>query len=69
MRLTEARQGVRMLKFMDMFGRWDAATLTQLEATELLGWARLPALVPAFMKRKARPVCWIAGSAVGGSQG
>jgi hypothetical protein len=37
MRLTEARQGVHMLKFMDVFGRWDAATLTQLEAAELLG--------------------------------
>ena len=37
MRLTEARQGVRMLKFMDVFGRWEAASLTQLEAAELLG--------------------------------
>ena len=37
MRLTEARQGVRMLKFMDVFGRWDAASLNQLEAAELLG--------------------------------
>ena len=37
MRLTEARQGVRMLKFMDVFGRWDAAALNQLEAAELLG--------------------------------
>ena len=37
MRLTEARQGVRMLKFMDVFGRWEAATLTQVEAAELLG--------------------------------
>jgi hypothetical protein len=37
MRLTEARQGVRMLKFMDVFGRWEAAVLTQLEAAELLG--------------------------------
>ena len=37
MRLTEARQGVRMLKFMDVLGRWEAAALTQLEAAELLG--------------------------------
>ncbi len=36
MRRTEARQGVRMLKFMDVFGRWDAAELSQLEAAELL---------------------------------
>ena len=37
MRRTEARQGVRMLKFMDVFGRWDAAELNQVEAAELLG--------------------------------
>ena len=37
MRLTEARQGVRMLKFMDVIGRWEAAELNQLEASELLG--------------------------------
>jgi transposase len=37
MRLTEARQGVRMLKFMDVFGRWDSAKLNQLEAAELRG--------------------------------
>jgi hypothetical protein len=34
MRLTEARQGVRMLKFTDVFGRWEAAALTQLEAAQ-----------------------------------
>jgi transposase len=37
MRLTEARQGVRMLKFLNLFGSWEAARLTQLEAAELLG--------------------------------
>ena len=37
MRRSEARQGVRMLKFIDVFGRWDAATLNQIEAAELLG--------------------------------
>src|ERR1700733_3002012 len=37
MRLTEARQGVRMLKFMDVFGRWDSAELNQVEAAGLLG--------------------------------
>ena len=37
MRLTEARQGIRMLKFMDVFGRWEASELSQLEAAELLG--------------------------------
>jgi transposase len=37
MSLTEARQGVRMLKFMDVFGRWDGAERNQVEAAELLG--------------------------------
>ncbi len=37
MRRTEARQGVRMLKFMDVFGRWEASEVSQLEAAELLG--------------------------------
>src|SRR5271167_2459628 len=37
MRRSEARQGVRMLRFMDVFGRWEAAALNQLEAAELLG--------------------------------
>jgi transposase len=37
MRRTEARQGIRMLKFMDVFGRWEASELSQLEAAELLG--------------------------------
>jgi transposase len=37
MRRSEARQGVRMLKFMNVFGRWDAAELNQMEAAELLG--------------------------------
>ncbi|MBV9248499.1 MAG: helix-turn-helix domain-containing protein [Acetobacteraceae bacterium] len=37
MRRTEARQGVRMLRFVDVFGRWEASELSQLEAAELLG--------------------------------
>ena len=37
MRRTAARQGVRMLKFVDVFGRWEASELSQLEAAELLG--------------------------------
>jgi len=37
MRRTAAAQGVRMLKFMDVFGRWEASELSQLEAAELLG--------------------------------
>ena len=30
-------QGIRMLRFMDVFGRWEASGLSQLEAAELLG--------------------------------
>ena len=37
MRRTAALQGVRMLKFMDVVGRWEASELSQLEAAELLG--------------------------------
>src|ERR1700722_19465661 len=37
MRWTEARQGVRMMKFVDILGRYEAAEFSQLEAAELLG--------------------------------
>jgi transposase len=37
MRRTEALQGVRMMRFLDVFGRWEAAELSPLEAAELLG--------------------------------
>jgi transposase len=37
MRRTEALQGVRMIKFLDVLGRYEAAEFTQLEAAELLG--------------------------------
>ena len=37
MRRTEALQGVRMIKFMSVFGRYEASALSQLEAAELLG--------------------------------
>lgn len=30
-------QGIRMLRFVDVFGRWEASSLSQLEAAELLG--------------------------------
>ena len=56
MRLTEARQGVRMLKFMDGFGCWDAATLNRLEVAELLAWANGRSAVGAGARKKwARP--------------
>jgi hypothetical protein len=63
MRLTEARQGVRMVKFMDVFGRWDAAELNQLEASALLGVGGRSAVGAVATKKKARLACWIAGSA------
>ena len=37
MRRTEALQGVRMIKFRSVFGRYEAAELSELEAAELLG--------------------------------
>ena len=37
MRRTEAHQGVRMIKFVDVLGRYEASELGQLEAAELLG--------------------------------
>ena len=37
MRRSEARQGVRMMKFLDILGRYEAAEFSQLEAAELLG--------------------------------
>jgi transposase len=37
MRRTEARQGVRMIKFLSILGRYEAAEFSQLEAAELLG--------------------------------
>ena len=37
MRRTEAHQGVRMIKFLSVLGRHEAAEFSQLEAAELLG--------------------------------
>ncbi len=37
MRRTEGLQGVRMIKFMDVLGRYEAAEFSQMEAAELLG--------------------------------
>jgi transposase len=37
MNRTEARQGVRMMKFLSILGRYEAAEFSQLEAAELLG--------------------------------
>jgi transposase len=37
MRRTEVLQGVRMLKFRDVFGRCKEVRLSKLEAAELLG--------------------------------
>lgn len=37
MRRTEALQGVRMIKFLDILSRYEAAEFGQLEAAELLG--------------------------------
>ncbi|MGH8514641.1 MAG: helix-turn-helix domain-containing protein [Gammaproteobacteria bacterium] len=37
MRQTEARQGVRMIKFLSILSRCEAAEFSQVEAAELLG--------------------------------
>jgi hypothetical protein len=37
MRRTEAHQDVRMIKFVSILSRWEAAELNQIEAAELLG--------------------------------
>ncbi len=37
MRRSEALRGVRMIKFLDVLGRYEAAEFNQLEAAELLG--------------------------------
>ena len=37
MRRTAALQGVRMIKFLDILGRYEALEFNQLEAAELLG--------------------------------
>src|SRR5271167_3135072 len=37
MRRSEALEGVRVIKFRDVLGRYEAAEFTQLEAAELLG--------------------------------
>ncbi len=37
MRRTEALQGVRMMRFLDILGRYEAAEFNQLEASALLG--------------------------------
>ena len=37
MKRTEVLNGVRMLKFRDVFGRWEKGRLSESEAAELLG--------------------------------
>jgi transposase len=37
MRRTEVLQGLRRMKFEDVYGRWQAHRLSQAEAAEILG--------------------------------
>ena len=37
MRRSEALQGVRVMRFLDILGRYEAAEFNQMEAAELLG--------------------------------
>ena len=52
MRRTAAAQGVRMLKFMDVFGRWEATELSQLERRSCWGWASGHSAAGAGVMRK-----------------
>ena len=52
MRRTAALQGVRMLKFMDVFGRWEATELSQLERRSCWGWASGHSAAGAGVMRK-----------------
>ena len=62
MRRTEARQA--MLKFMDVFGRWEASELSQLEPAELLAWESGHSVAGVAVARKrAKQDCWTVGSA------
>ena len=50
MRRTEARQGVRMIKFLSILSRYEAAEFSQLEAARTFGrWrADFPSLAPTL---------------------
>ena len=61
MRWTEARQGVRMMKFLSILSRYEAAEFSQLEAAELLGvgertfrrWRQRDRIIDAMMRLAA----------------
>jgi hypothetical protein len=46
MRRTEALQGVRMIKFLDILGRYEALEFNQLEAAEHAGQWQARTLAP-----------------------
>jgi hypothetical protein len=52
MRRSEARQGVRMLKFTDVFGRWDTAAFNHVEAAALLD---IGDELPGFRLHRVKP--------------
>jgi hypothetical protein len=64
MRRTGALQGVRMIKFFDVLGRYEATEFSQLEAVELLrvGSARFDGGGHP-MRMRAKRVCWTGGLA------
>ena len=65
MRLTEARQGVRMLKFVDVFGRWEASKLRPIGSGRVAGrgGSGRSGVGAAATTREARPTCWTLGLA------
>jgi hypothetical protein len=64
MRRTEALQGVRMIKFLDVLGRCEAAEFNQLEAADLLGVGeRTFRRSGNDLRTKGRRDYWTAGAA------
>ena len=63
MRRTEALQGVRIIRFVDILDRYEALEFNQMEAAELLGVSER-----TFQRRCARYQGWrggVAGAAAG----
>ena len=64
MRRSEALQGVRMMRFLDILGRYEAAEFGQLEAAELLGVGeRTFRRWRQRLRTTAKRACWTGGLA------
>ena len=64
MRGREAREAVRMARFLSLLHRWEFAELNQEEAAELLGVSDgCSGAGRAATRMRAKPGSWTAGSA------